>query len=106
MNKKWKRKGLSLLLSLLLLLMTEITGCQPVEEYLNDAGITDIIEDYQTNEARLRLFAENIPFSLNKLDAVFNYDVDDKISYLVPLIKYHGDWINGNKLGEAYRWRT
>lgn len=63
-------------------------------------------EDYQTNEARLRLFAENIPFSLNKLDAVFNYDVDDKISYLVPLIKYHGDWIKGNKLAETYRWRT
>lgn len=30
MNKKWKRKGLSLLLSMLLLLMTAITGCQPV----------------------------------------------------------------------------
>ncbi len=50
MNKKWKTKGLSLLLSMLLLLMTAITGCQPVEEYLNDSGITDIIENSQTNE--------------------------------------------------------
>ena len=62
--------------------------------------------DYQASEARLRLFVENIPFSLNKLDAVYHYDVEDKVSYLFPLIKYHGDWIKGNKLAETYRWRT
>ena len=62
--------------------------------------------DYQASEARLRLFVENIPFSLNKLDAVYHYDVEDKVSYLFPLIKYHGDWIKGNKLADAYRWRT
>ena len=61
---------------------------------------------YQSNEARLRLFVENIPFSLNKLEAVYHYDVTDKLSYLFPLIKYHGDWIKGNKLAELYRWRT
>ena len=62
--------------------------------------------DYQASEARLRLFVENIPFSLNKLDAVYHYNVEDKVSYLFPLIKYHGDWIKGNKLADAYRWRT
>ena len=62
--------------------------------------------DYQASEARLRLFVENIPFSLNKLDAVYHYDVEDKVSYLFPLIKYHGDWIKGNKLADVYRWRT
>ena len=62
--------------------------------------------DYQASEARLRLFVENIPFSLNKLQAVFNYDVEDKVSYLFPLVKYHGDWIKGGKLAEAYQWPT
>lgn len=47
---------------------------------------------YQFEEARFRAFVENIPFSLNKLDAIAHYDVDNKISYLIPFIKYHGNW--------------
>ncbi len=62
--------------------------------------------DYQSSEARLRLFIENIPFSLNKLEAIYRYDVENKIEYVFPLIKYHGDWLKEDKLLETYRWRT
>lgn len=60
----------------------------------------------QETEARLRLFSENIPFSLNKLAAIYRQDVDNKISYVFPIIKYHGNWIKGSELLETYKWRT
>jgi len=63
-------------------------------------------DDYQTDEARLRIFAENIPFSLNKVQAVFDFDAEDKLTYFFPFIKYHGDWIKGNQLTEMYNWKT
>jgi len=63
-------------------------------------------DGYQNQEVRLRMFAENIPFSLNKLDAIFHYNVDDKINYLFPFAKYHGDWIKGRNLLESYHWKT
>ena len=62
--------------------------------------------DYQSTEVRLRLFTDNIPFSLNKLDAIYHYDVENKVEYLFPFIKYHGDWIKGNKLLDTLRWRS
>ncbi len=57
-------------------------------------------------EARLHTFADNIPFTLNKLEAIFHQDVEDKISYVFPIINYHGNWIKGNKLLETFKWRT
>ena len=63
-------------------------------------------DGYQNQEVRLRMFAESIPFSLNKLDAIYHYNVDDKIDYLFPFIKYHGDWIKGRNLLESYQWKT
>ena len=63
-------------------------------------------DGYQKQEVRLRMFAESIPFSLNKLDAICHYNVDDKINYVFPFIKYHGDWIKGGKLLESYHWKT
>lgn len=63
-------------------------------------------DDYQIRPERFRTFVENIPFSMNKLEAIFRYDVEDKITYLFPFIKYHGEWIKPDKLMETYRWKT
>jgi len=62
--------------------------------------------DTQIQPERLRIFVENSPLSLNKLEAIYHYDVDDKITYLFPFIKYHGEWIKPDKLMETYRWKT
>ncbi len=61
---------------------------------------------YQSQEVRLRMFAENIPFSLNRLDAIFHYEIEDKASVVFPFVKYHGDWIKGDRLLETYHWKT
>lgn len=41
------------------------------------------------SEERLRLFTESIPLSRNKLEAVWEYPCDHKLSYFIPLLKYH-----------------
>ena len=43
------------------------------------------------HEARFRLYAESIPFSLNKVTTVLEQPFEDKLSYLVPFVKYHGN---------------
>ena len=63
-------------------------------------------DDYQTDEARLRIFTENIPFNANRVETVLHFDTEDKTSILLPFIKYHGDWIKGNRLVETYQWKT
>jgi len=61
---------------------------------------------YQAEDARLWIFAENIPFSLNKLETVLRYDAEDKLSVLFPFLRYHGNWDKGNRLADMYRWKT
>ena len=63
-------------------------------------------DSYQTEDARLQTFAENIPFSLNKLEVIHQYDAKDKLSILFPFLRYHGDWVKGNRLIEMYNWKT
>ena len=63
-------------------------------------------DENQIRPERFRTFVENIPLSLNKLEAIFHYDVEDKITYLFPFIKYHGEWIKPDKLLETYHWKT
>ena len=63
-------------------------------------------DGYQSQEVRLRTFAESIPHSLNRLEAIHHFDTDDKISVVFPFIKYHGDWIKGNRLVETYNWKN
>lgn len=63
-------------------------------------------DSYQSVDIRLRNFVENIPFSLNKVEAILNYDTDNKLSVLFPFVKYHGDWIKGNQLLQHYNWKT
>lgn len=43
------------------------------------------------DDARFRLFVENIPYSWNRVEATLKQPFEDKISYLVPLVKYHGE---------------
>ena len=61
---------------------------------------------YQNEDSRLRNFVESIPFSLNKLETIRHFDTDHKLGFLVPFIKYHGDWTKGNRLIEMYKWKT
>lgn len=45
-------------------------------------------------EARLRIYTENIPWSANKIRTIMEFDYDDKLSCFFPFIKYHGNWMN------------
>lgn len=67
-----------------------------IEGFLHDN------DENQTDEARLRLFAESIPMSLNKLEAIFQHPYEDKLSCLFPFIKYHGNWQNTEELRYRY----
>lgn len=50
------------------------------------------------DEVRLRIFAENIPMSLNKLETIHRFPCSDKASCLIPFIKYHSRWPDRNTL--------
>ena len=43
------------------------------------------------DEARLRLYVESIPLSVNKVETVMDHPCEEKLSYFLPLIMYHGD---------------
>lgn len=49
-------------------------------------------DDRMDDEVALRRYAENIPMSANKLDAILRYPYEDPISCLIPFFKYHGQW--------------
>lgn len=51
------------------------------------------VEQYR-EEARLRIYTENIPWSANKIRTIMEYDYEDKLSCFFPFIKYHGNWQN------------
>lgn len=42
-------------------------------------------------EDRMRLLAEGMPMSRNKLDLIREYPGDQKISYIIPFLKYHAN---------------
>ena len=44
------------------------------------------------DEARFRIFVESIPFSMNKVQTILSQPYDNKISYFMPYIKYHGEF--------------
>lgn len=46
--------------------------------------------DYQASQ--IRIFTESIPPSANRLETLFSFDYDNKMSFFFPFIKYHGDW--------------
>ena len=60
-------------------------------------------DNRQMQEPHLRTFSENIPMSLNKLEAIWKYPYEDKLSCLFPFFKYHGDWqLSADELGKRY----
>ena len=63
-------------------------------------------DGYQKVDVKLSNFIDNIPFSLNKLDTIRNFDTTNKLVYLFPFVKYHKDWTNGGQLFETYKWKT
>ena len=54
-------------------------------------GFTRFTEDLNS-EAKFRYFIEGTPQSQNKLDVFMNFNCGNKISCLLPFIKYHGDF--------------
>lgn len=40
----------------------------------------------------LRCYVENIPFSANKLRTIWEHPIEDKLSCVLPFLKYHGRW--------------
>ena len=44
-----------------------------------------------SDEVRFRLLVESIPFSWNKIQTILREPYDNKISYFVPMVKYHGE---------------
>ena len=54
-------------------------------------GFLHADDDYLSDEVRLRIFTESIPFSANKYQTVMEHPTKHKLSYFFPLIMYHGD---------------
>lgn len=59
--------------------------------YVEAYGFLHSSEDLVYGEPRFRMYIENIPMSLNKLETIMEYPYEDKLSCLFPLMKYHGD---------------
>lgn len=49
-------------------------------------------EEQQADSVRLRFFTEGIPLSVNKVDTILRFPYNDKLSVLMPFVKYHADW--------------
>lgn len=63
------------------LLVIEINGAL----YDDDSKIAE--------EATIRRYTDNMPWSLNKINTIMNeVDYSDKISFLFPIVKYHSNW--------------
>ena len=59
--------------------------------YVDIFGFLRSVDTALYEEARLRMFVESIPFSVNKLETILSHPYEDKLSCLFPFIKYHGD---------------
>lgn len=84
--------------------LKEILAYQNPELIVVDlSGFLYVEEEKLTSEARLRIYSESIPGSLNKLDTIMSFPYDDKLSCFIPLIKYHGDWIDTDQVVSRFR---
>lgn len=61
--------------------------------------ITSFLKDSpDIDDAKMRNYLENIPMSMNRIKTTWEYEPSmDCISYLVPFIKYHGNWSDPGK---------
>jgi hypothetical protein len=50
------------------------------------------------SEARLRIYTDNIPMSVNKIGTIMRFPYEDKLSCLLPFVKYHGNWVDTDLL--------
>lgn len=56
-------------------------------------------DEYETREGALRLWIDNMPYSSNKIETIKELiPEDERMSYYVPLLKYHSNW---SKLKES-----
>ena len=70
-------------------------------------GFLHADDEYLSDEVRLRIFTESVPFSANKYQTVMNHPTKHKLSYFFPLIMYHGDpSIAYGRLLDTYRTLT
>lgn len=44
------------------------------------------------DSAPLQVYSENTPFSLHKLKAILEHPYEEKLSCLLPFVRYHKDW--------------
>lgn len=67
--------------------------------------INSFMYDSPVDQERLQVFAENIPFSSNKLEVILQHKEENKIGALLPFVTYHGDWEKGGGLIDQLKWR-
>lgn len=59
-------------------------------------------DTYLANEGPLLNFVESTPLSINKIETVMSYDIEDKINCLIPFVRYHGNWKKLQELRDCY----
>ena len=58
-------------------------------------------DDMLYKEASVRYLADNMKLLPEKMELVEKYGTDDKLSYFFPIIKYHGEWQNRDRMKNA-----
>lgn len=75
--------------SLYLAQLKEIISHQHPQLILIEANGFLYDDEKLTAEAPLRVFSETMPMSWNKLDTILRHPYEDKLSCLLPFVKYH-----------------
>ena len=55
-------------------------------------------EDMLYKEASIRYLSDNMTGMQDKRELVSRYGTDDKLSYYFPIMKYHGEWLQPNRI--------
>ena len=58
-------------------------------------------EDMLYKEASIRYLADNMTLQKEKREMVSQYGTDDPLSYYFPIMKYHGEWLQPDRIKNA-----
>lgn len=61
--------------------------------------------EYMAQESPIRDFAECAPWSVNKVETILSYPIEDKISCFFPFILYHGEFGDDEARRESFQYR-
>ena len=67
--------------------------------------INAFLYDRPVEKEQLSVFVENIPLSLNKIEAVWRFKENDRLLSFFPFVIHHGNWSDGEELLEHLNWR-